>query len=103
PDRPVRLDDDRLVARLLRLGFAVDVALDLDVEHVDLPIDAEHVAVGPEGDRSVRELLAALTLLGDRTADERDPVAARPLGHQLDGLAALERLRGRVEDVAVAD
>ena len=70
---------------------------------MDLAVDAQHVAFGPEGDRGVRELLAPLALLGDRAADEGNPVAARPLRHDLDRLAALEWLRGRVEDVAVAD
>ncbi len=46
------------------------------------------------GDRE--ELHAALAALRDRPADERDPVAPRPIAHRRDGLARLERLRGRV-------
>ena len=45
----------------------------------------------------------AFAELRDRAADERDPVAARPAGHRLDSLAALQRLRGGVEHVRLAD
>src|SRR5207237_6623768 len=95
--------DDRLLGRFLGLRLAVDIALDLDVEEVDLAVDAQHLAVGAERDRRVRELLAAFAELRDRAADERDPVAARPAGHRLDRLAALQRLRGGVEYVRLAD
>src|SRR6185437_11365683 len=75
PDRPALPPDyDRLGARLLGLGLTVDDAADLDVEQVDLAVEPEQLAVRPEGERGVRELLAALALLGDRAADERDPV-----------------------------
>src|SRR4026209_2526579 len=43
---------------------------------------------GRDPDACVRELLPPLASFGDRAADERDPVAARPAGHRLDGLAA---------------
>src|SRR5205085_1681188 len=84
---------DRLLAVLLRLRLAVDVTAGLDVEEVDLPVDRDDVSVLVENDAGVRKLLAAVAALGDRAADDRDPVRARPRGHRLDRLAALERLR----------
>ena len=96
--------DDRLVARLLGLGLAVDVAADLDVEQVDLPVDGDELAVGVEDAARVRELLAAVAPLGDRAADERDRRSVRAQSDMAcDRLAAVEWLSGRAEIVGVAD
>ena len=47
------------VAGLLVLGLAVGDAADVDVEHVDLAVDGEVLAVGADQDRGVEEPLAA--------------------------------------------
>ena len=64
---------------------------------------AIELALGVEDEARVRELLAALAALGDRAADERDPVRVRPAAHRLDRLAALDRLGGLVQHVRRAD
>ena len=81
PDGPV-LDarDDGLRSRLLRLGLAVDLAADLDVEEVDLAVDGDERAFRVEDAARVRELLAPLAPLRDRAADERDSRASEPNG-----------------------
>src|SRR5437773_12293460 len=70
---------------------------------VDLAIKRDEVAVRVEDARRVRQLLAPFTPLRDRAADERDPVRPRPRRHRVHRLAALERLRSRVQDVHAAD
>src|SRR6185312_3816816 len=86
PDRPpFPAHDHGLFARFLRLRLAVDVTADLDVEEVDLAVEAEQLAVGPEDQARVRELLAPVAALGDRPANERDPVTSGPVGHRSDG------------------
>src|SRR5437867_4764500 len=72
------LDDDRLVAGLLRLRLPVDDTADLDIEQVDLAIGPDDLPVRVEDDARVRALFAAVAQLDDRAADERDPVRARP-------------------------
>ena len=104
PDAPVLdLRDDGLVPRLLCLRLAVDDAPDLHVEEVDLPVRRDELAFGIEDEARVGELLASLTPLGDRAADQRDPVRPRPPGHRGDRLAAVEWLRSRVVHGSVAD
>ena len=79
PDAPVLdLRDDGLVPRFLCLRLAVDDAPDLHVEEVDLPVRRDELAFGIEDEARVGELLASLPPLGDRAADQRDPVRPRP-------------------------
>src|SRR5580765_7637643 len=82
--------DDRLLAGLLGLRLAVDDAADLDVEQVDLAVGRDELALWIEDEARVRAFLAALAQLDDRSADERDPVRARPRRHRRGRLAALE-------------
>src|SRR5581483_12494275 len=95
--------DDGLAARLLRLGLAVNVAADLDVEEVDLAIHGDELALRVEDAARVRELRAAVAAFGDRAADERDAERARPARHRLYRLAALERLGRGAVVVGAAD
>src|SRR5205807_8896769 len=61
PELPVlRLDDDGLVAGLLRLRLAVDDAADLDVEQVNLAVDSCDLPAWIEHDARVRSLLASI-------------------------------------------
>ena len=70
---------------------------------MDLAVRDDEVSLGIENERGVGELLATLALLGNRAADERDAVLARPPGHRVDRLALLERLGGGVEHLGVPD
>ena len=55
-DRVAERSGDDLVARLLVVGLAVGDAADVDVEHVDLAVDREVLAVGADQDRGVEAL-----------------------------------------------
>ena len=59
------------------LGLAVGDAADVDVEHVDLAVDGEVLAVGADQDRGVGGLLA-LAALGDAAGEQVDAELARP-------------------------
>ena len=76
--RSERLGDDDLVAGLLVLGLAVGDAADLDVEHVDLAVGGEVVAVGADQRRGVEELLRPLDPLGEAAGEQVDAELARP-------------------------
>ena len=89
--------DDGVLSGLLGLRLPVGDAADLDVEEMNLAVRRDDVAVGVEDERRVRELLASVAALGDRAADERDAVAARPSRHRSDRLATVERLGRGVE------
>ena len=101
--QPSASRDHGLVARLLGLRLAVDLAADLDVEEVDLAVDGGEPAVRVEDDARVRELLAALAALRDRAADDRDRVPAGPVRERAHRLAALERLGRLVQRLDAAD
>ena len=62
---------------LLVLGLAVGDAAGVDVEHVDLAVDGEVLAVGADQDRGVGGLLA-LAALGDAAGEQVDAELARP-------------------------
>jgi hypothetical protein len=78
----VRLHD--LVAALLRLRLAVDLAAHLHVEHVDLPVDGLELAVGTDVHGRVRELVAVVAPLHDRPGHEVDAELAGQLARPLD-------------------
>src|SRR3954471_13022313 len=73
----LRLDDDRLLPRLLRFGLPVDDTADLNVEEMDLAIDGHDLPVGVEHEARVRAFLAPLAKLDDRTTNQRYPLRWR--------------------------
>jgi hypothetical protein len=68
---------DDLLARLLVLGLAVGDAADVDVEHVDLAVGGEVVAVGADQDRGV-EGAAGGPGLADAAGEQVNAQLARP-------------------------
>ena len=69
--------EHRRVAGRLVVGLAVDGAVDLDVEQVDLAVGRADLAVGADVDARVAQLLLAGDALGDRAGDEVDRQLAR--------------------------
>jgi hypothetical protein len=97
------LGDDGLVPGLLGFGLAVHLATDVDVEEVNLAIGRNQLSARIEDEARVRQLVAAFAPLGDRAADQRDPVLLRPAAHRPDRLTALDRLGGVVQHAGIAD
>ncbi len=62
--------DDDLLTRLVRVGLAVTLALDLHVEHMQLAINRLNLTVRADVHGGVGELLAPLDALGDRAGDK---------------------------------
>ena len=87
---------DDVLARLLVGGLAVGDPARVDVEHVDLAVDREVLAVGADQDRGVEGLLAVADALGDRARQQVDAERPRPAagGGQA---RAVERLGARRE------
>ena len=69
---------DDLLARLLVGRLAVGDAARVDVEHVDLAVDGEVLAVGADQDRGVERLLALADALGDRARQQVDAERRAP-------------------------
>ena len=72
------------------LGLAIGDAADLDVEHVDLAVGGEVLAVGADQDRGVERLVPPAPL-GDAAGEQVDAQLARPAAGGAQG-RAVERL-----------
>jgi hypothetical protein len=92
PARELR--DDDLVARVFVSGLGVHVAVDLDIEHVELAVHGPYLAVSTDVNAGVGRLLAPVHLLDDRPGHEIDPELARGRSRPRDA-AAVERLGAR--------
>ena len=82
------------------LGLAVGHAAHLHVEHVDLAVDRDSLALGVEAEAGVVEPAAGCVALGDAAGDEVDPQLASPGCGRLGG-GPVERLGAGLEGVAV--
>ncbi len=96
------LGDHDLVARLLAVGFAVLLAADGDVEHVDLPVHGLPLTVGAEVQRGVGQLVVVLAALDDRAGHEVDPQLARGVARPARG-RAVKRLGAALERVVLSE
>jgi hypothetical protein len=85
-----------LLAGTLERGLPVDVAADLDVEHVDLAVDRLDLAVGADVHGGVGELLLAGEGLQERARDEVHAELGRGLPGPRDG-RSVERLSRRAQ------
>ena len=77
---PWQVRDHGGLARLIVGGFAIALAAgQIDVEHVDLVVAREHIAVGPDQERAVDRLLRrkAQRQRTDMEMDFQFPASAR--------------------------
>ena len=87
-----QLGHDRRIAGLLVRGLHVPHAVDLDIEHVDLPVDRGDLTIAADVDARVRGLLLIGDPFDDRPGDQVDPELAGRLARPRDG-TPVERLR----------
>ena len=91
-----------LLPRILHVGLTVNVAGDVNVEEVDLPVGREDIATRAHHHARVRQA-PGVRSFGDRAANQVNLVLPSPAAESLHGLTALQVLRAGAQDLGRAE